>query len=59
MHTTLGRVSVGLGALVGIVGVVLSTPVSGFLSSLVFYGLLGGLIAAIGLDRADRRRARR
>jgi hypothetical protein len=55
MHSTLGRASAAVGALVGVVGIVLSTPVSGFIDSVVFWGLVGGLIAAIGLDWADRR----
>ena len=49
----------GLGVLVGIVGLVASAPVSGFFSSLFFYALVGGLIAALGLDLADRRSGRR
>jgi hypothetical protein len=55
MHSSLGRISVGLGILVGAVGIILSTSVSGFFDSVIFWGLVGALIAAIGLDWADRR----
>jgi fructose-specific phosphotransferase system IIC component len=59
VHSALGRISVGLAVLVGVAGFIASVPVSGFLSSLFFYALVGGLIAAFGLDLADRRSGRR
>jgi hypothetical protein len=55
MHSGLARISVGLGVLVGAVGIVLSTPVSGLVDSVVFWGLIGGLIAATGLNWSERR----
>lgn len=58
MHSTLGRASAALGGLVGLVGIILSTSVSGFIDSVIFWGLVGALIAAIGLDAADRRSGR-
>jgi hypothetical protein len=55
MHSGFGRISVAVGVLVGGLGIVLSTPVSGLIDSVVFWGLVGGLIAATGLNWADRR----
>ncbi len=55
MHSGLGRISIGLGVLVGGVGIVLSAPVSGLIDSVVFWGLVGGWIAAIGLNLSERR----
>jgi len=55
MHSWLGRISIGLGVFVGGVGIVLSTSVSGLIDSVVFWGLVGGLIAATGLNLSERR----
>ncbi len=54
-QSRLGRASIGLGVLVGAVGIVLSAPVSGVIDSVVFWGLVGGWIAAIGLNWSERR----
>ncbi len=55
MHSALGRMSVALGVLVGGVGIVLSAPVSGVIDSVIFWGLVGAWIAAIGLNWSERR----
>jgi hypothetical protein len=53
------RIAMGVGVSVAVLGTAVTTGASGFFDSVIFWCLVGGLIAAFGVDRADKAQGRR
>jgi predicted cobalt transporter CbtA len=52
------RVAIGIGVAILLIGLVATTSASGFFDSLIFWGLVGLLVAAFIAGRVERRAGR-
>jgi hypothetical protein len=53
VRSLIRRLAIPVGLVVALAGIVASTSTSGFIDSLIFWGIVGTVIAAVGSDLGE------